>query len=114
MVIDGVEVHEGVACGSSMATTRVRLPGVEQRMGEDLDGHRGGALAHADQHRAVADDVDVAALDGGRLVVAVVVAVVGDEVGRRRTAGGSGRWPGVCSVSRWRAGLAIGLMVTPP
>ena len=58
-----------------------RLLGVEERLGDRLDGHRRGALAHADEDGAVADHMDVAALDGGRLVVAVLVAVVGGEVG---------------------------------
>ena len=55
-------------CGSSMATTLVAWPVSNRAWATDLDGHRRGALAHADQHGAVADDVDVAALDGGRLV----------------------------------------------
>ena len=38
-------------------------------------------LPHADQDGPVADDVHVAAFDAGRLVVDVVAAVVGDEVG---------------------------------
>ena len=71
-----------MACdlGSSTAMTRSRLPAGEQRPGQDLDRHRRGPLAHADEHGAVPEDVDVAAFDRGRQVVLVVVAVVDDHV----------------------------------
>ena len=85
----GVEVHEGVAVGELDGHHRSGLAGVEQGMGQDLDGHGGGAFTHADQDRAVSDDMDVTTFDGGRLVVAVFVAVVGDEVASRRRGDGS-------------------------
>ena len=49
--------------GSSTAITLVTDPCGEVLPGEELHALRGGALAHADHHRAVADDQDVAALD---------------------------------------------------
>ena len=68
--------------GSSTAITLLTEPCAKQLAGQDLDALRGRALAHADHHRTVADDQDVAALAGGRLVRARVVAVV--EAERRR------------------------------
>jgi len=59
---------------------RAGLPGHEQRAGQQLDGHRGGPLAHAGQHGAVAENVHVATLQGGRQTAGVVVSVVPGEV----------------------------------
>ena len=67
--------------GSSMATTVVACPLSNRAWATVSTAIGRGALAHADQHGPVADHVDVAALDGGRLVAAVLIAVVGDEVG---------------------------------
>jgi hypothetical protein len=57
------------------------LTAVEQRVGQGFHRHGRGPLAHADQDRAVAQDVHVAALHAGRQVIGVVVAVIGEEVG---------------------------------
>ena len=46
---------------------------------QDLDAHGRGALAHADQHDAAAEHVDVTTLERCRLVVRVVAAVVHGE-----------------------------------
>ena len=60
--------------------TVLACPAANSALGEHLDRHRRRPLAHADHHRAVADDVHVAAFDGGGQVAGVVVPVVGDEV----------------------------------
>ena len=71
-----------MACdlGSSTAMTRSACPAGEQSLGQDLDGHRRRPLTHADEHGAVAEDVDVATFDRCRQVVLVIVAVVDDRV----------------------------------
>ena len=74
-----VEVHHRVRLGQLDGDDGVGLAAGEQGAGEDFRRHRGGPLAHADQDRAVAQDVHVAAFHAGRQVVGVVVAVVGDE-----------------------------------
>jgi hypothetical protein len=58
-----------------------RLAIVEQGVGNGLDGHRGGPFPHSDQHGSVADHVDVAAFDRGRLVGLVLGSIVGQELG---------------------------------
>lgn len=60
----------------SSATIVWAEPAVEQAAGQHLHRLRGGALAHPDEDGAVADDQDVAALDGGRVVVLPLGPVV--------------------------------------
>ena len=76
-----VQVHHGPRGRQLDGDDPARLASPEQRAGQQLDRHRGGPLAHPDHHRAVPEHVHVAALDGGGLVVRVVVAVVPGEVG---------------------------------
>ena len=52
-------------CGMARATIFAGAAGAEQPPGQALDALRCGALAHADQHGAAAEDEDVAALGGG-------------------------------------------------
>jgi len=77
----GVEVHEGMTVRKLDGNDRGRLVVREQGPGHRLDGHRTRPLAHADQDGTVSDDMDVTALDVRRLVVVVVAAVIGDELG---------------------------------
>ena len=51
--------------GMANATMRCRAPGPEQPPGQPFDALGCGALAHADQHGAAAEDQDVTALGGG-------------------------------------------------
>ena len=85
--------------GSSMATTVVACPAAKSALATDSTAIGRGPFAHADQHGAVADHMDVAAFDGRRLVVAVLAAVVGGELGPGEHVGGAGRWPG-CAATR--------------
>jgi hypothetical protein len=78
----GVEVHERVRARQLGSDDLGRLTGGEERRGELLDRHRRRSLAHADDHRSVAEHVHVAALDRRRLVVDVIAAQPGVE--RRR------------------------------
>ncbi len=68
----------------SMATRQRAAPGGEQPAGQHLDRLRGGPLAHPDQHRPVADDQHVAALDGGRGGFGAVVPDVEVGAGEHR------------------------------
>jgi hypothetical protein len=54
---------------------------LEQGAGQDFRRHRRGPLTHADQDRAVTQDVNVAAFHAGRQVTGVVAAVPGGEAG---------------------------------
>ncbi len=72
---DRVEVHHRVRVGQFDGDDPVGRAVGEQAAGQVLHAHRGAALAEPDHHRAVAEDVDVAALERGRLVVLVVAAV---------------------------------------
>ena len=67
--------------GMPATTTRSAAP-VEQRLGHLGDGLAGGALAHADQHDAVAGGHDVAALEGGEPPVDLGVAPPGGGAGQ--------------------------------
>ena len=62
--------------GSSTAMTGLACPAQNSAAASISTAIGRGPLAHADHHRAVAEHVHVAALDGGGLVVRVVVAVV--------------------------------------
>ncbi len=77
---DRVEVHHGAGGRQLDGDHGARLATGKQGAGEYLDRHRGSPLAHADQHRPVAQDVHVAALDCRGQVAKVVIAVVGGEV----------------------------------
>jgi hypothetical protein len=59
-------------------------PGGEQPAGQHLHRLRGGPLAHPDQHRAVADDQHVAALDGSRGGLRPVVPDIEISLGEHR------------------------------
>jgi len=69
----GVQVHEGPLLRHVDGDQAAGGPGLEQPVGHQLHRLRGGPLAHPDQHRAVADDQDVTAFDGGGLGVGTVV-----------------------------------------
>ena len=77
----GVEVHERAGLRHVDGHQAAGRSGREQPLGEYLDRLRRGSLAHPDQHRPVADDQDVAALDGGWPGLGPVVPDV--EVRRR-------------------------------
>ena len=59
----GVEVHVAARLRQVHGEHLRRGAGSEQLPGDDQHGLRRGALAHADHHGAVADRLDVAALD---------------------------------------------------
>lgn len=71
----GVEVHGRPGVRQFDGQDQAGLPGREQGPGQVLDAGRGGPLAHPDGHHAGGQDMDVAALEGGREVLDVVVAV---------------------------------------
>ena len=60
-------------------------PASNSALGEQLDAGRPGALAHADEHAAVADDEDVAALELRRAAELVAPR-------RARASANSGWW----------------------
>ena len=62
----GVEVHVAARLGQVHREHLRRRSGAEQRAGDEQHRLRGGALAHADHHGAVADRLDVPALDVAR------------------------------------------------
>jgi hypothetical protein len=82
----GVQVHHRAAGRQFHRDHRGHATGGEQRLGQHLHCHRRGPLTHADHHRAVAEHMHVAALDAGRQVRGIVVAVVPGEtlVGEHR------------------------------
>ena len=108
-----VEVHEGMAMRQFDGDDLGGLAVIEQGTGHRFDRHRRGALPHAHQDCLVANYLHIAAFYAGRLVVDVLGPVVGDEIGageERMEAVEARVW----SDSRRRAGIAMGLMLTPP
>ena len=79
----GVEVHERMRPRQLDGDDLRCLACAEEGPRQDLDGHRGRALPHADEHRAVAEHVHVPALDRCRKMVDLVAA----EPGGKRAAG---------------------------
>jgi acetylornithine deacetylase/succinyl-diaminopimelate desuccinylase-like protein len=76
-----VQVHHRAGGGQLDGDHGGDLPVAEQRLGEQFDRHRRGALPHPDHHRAVAQHVHVAALDAGPQVPVVVPVVPGEVRG---------------------------------
>ena len=58
-------MHEGVAVGELDGHHCCGLLGIEQGVGHRLDGHGGGPLLRADEHRPVPDHMDVRTFDDG-------------------------------------------------
>src|SRR5690348_12613053 len=83
---DRVEVHHGVRVRQLDGDDPVGRVVGEQAAGQVLDAHRGAALPEPDHDSTAAEDVDVAALQRGRLVMPVVTAIPDGEpaVGEHR------------------------------
>ena len=77
---DGVEVHAAAVFRQLHGDDLLGLTVLEQAAGQMLHPLRRGALGHADEHGATADDQDVAPFDGGVVVVALLVTEVLDEL----------------------------------
>ena len=76
-----VQVHRGAALRHQAADDARRGALLDQLVGQLVDRLARGALAHADQHHALADRHDVAALDRGCAESLVGVAPPDAEVG---------------------------------
>ena len=71
---DGVEVHRGAQLGHPGHDDLLGRALLEEGRGDLADRLAGAALAHADQHDAVADGMHVAALEGGQAPVLLGIA----------------------------------------